>query len=212
MFARLVRTPKALAGGVALTAALLCWAPVSQAAVFTGSATEPAGDLGLDIGDALPSPAVDFTHVSVGYDDVAGRVDVSYTFNQAPASSEQLRASVALGFAEPDGSCSTPSWSSRHWHGPIEGGLPRGQAAVTGVSDGFTGYVAGRVWNYSPDPPFCYDEEGWEGTALFDWPGTQKRPGTSRPFILCWSASPTPACARHGDRDVDRARGGGRTS
>ena len=78
MFAGLVRPPKALAGGVVLTAALLCWAPVSQAAVFTGSATDPPGDLGLDIGDDLPSPAVDFTHVSVRYDDVAGRVDVVF--------------------------------------------------------------------------------------------------------------------------------------
>ena len=186
MFARLVRTPKALTGGVALAAGLLCWVPVSQAAVFAGSATDPAGDLGLDIGDALPSPPVDFTHVSVVYDDMAGRVDVSFTFNQAPASSEQLEASVALGFVEPDGSCSTPSWSSRIWHGPIEGGAPRGQAVVRGVSLGFTGSVGG--WVYSPDPgDFGYVEEGWEGTALFDWPGTQQETwnfATTHPLLV----------------------------
>ena len=188
MFARLVRTPKALAGGVALASALLCWAPVSQAAVLMGSATDPPGDLGLDIGDDLPRPPVDFTQVSVRYDDVAGRVDVSYTFNQAPASAEQLEASVALGFVEPDGSCSTPSWSSRHWHGPIEGGPPLGQAAVTGVSLGFTGSVAGRVWNYSADPSDGgYVEDGWEGTALFDWPGTQQTAwnfATAHPLLV----------------------------
>ena len=186
MFARLVRTPKALAWGVALAAGLLYWVPVSQAAVFAGSATDPAGDLGLDVGDDLPSPPVDFTHVSVRYDDVAGRVDVSFTLNQAPASSEQLEASVALGFVEPNGSCSTPSSSSRIWHGPIEGGAPRGQAVVRGVSLGFTGSVGG--WVYRPDPGFHgYVEEGWVGTALFDWPGSQQESwncATTHPLLV----------------------------
>ena len=65
-------------------AALKC-VSASQAAVYTGSATDPAGDLSIYAGDTLPSPPVDFTSVAVRYDDVAGRVEVSYTFSVAPA-------------------------------------------------------------------------------------------------------------------------------
>ena len=69
----------------------------SQAAVYTGSATDPAGDLSIYAGDTLPSPPVDFTSVAVRYDDVAGRVEVSYTFSVAPGPSQQLNAGVGLG-------------------------------------------------------------------------------------------------------------------
>ena len=168
----LVRSLKLTTAGIAL-GGVLCLTSVSQATVYTGSATDPSGDLGLDVGDFLPSPPVDFTHVSVRYDDVAGRVDVSYSFSQAPASYQGLRASVALGFVEPDGSCSTPTFTSRHWHGPIRGGPPRGQVAVEGRSFEFVGSVLGTVFNHDPDAPRGYVQEGWERTALFDWPGSE---------------------------------------
>ena len=76
---------------------------------------------------------------------------------------------MALGFVEADGSCTTPRFSSRYWHGPIS---REGLVAVVGHSVGFVGSVSGTVWHLTSDPS-GYVGEGWERTALFDWPGTQ---------------------------------------
>ena len=134
MSARLVRTRNFHAVGFALAVLMLCLASGAQAAVYTGSATDRSGDLGLDVGDTFPSPRVDFTGVSVRYDDATGRLDASFTFNRAPASGQRLDASVALGFLGAGGSCSTGEFRSRDWHWLEDAGAPRGQAAVTGES------------------------------------------------------------------------------
>ena len=193
MFAGLIRIPRLLAGGLAL-AALLCWVPVSQAAVFTGSATDPAGDLWLDVGDDLPSPPVDFTHVTVRYDDVAGRVDVSYTFDQAPASDQELEASVALGFVERDGSCSTPTFTSRHWHGPLGEGSTGGQVAVVGTFARVCRFCKGQsLESRLRMPPMATSRRAGNGRRCSIGLVLSTRPGTSRPSTRRWSATPTHA-------------------
>ena len=139
----------------------------SQAAVYTGSATDPAGDLSIYAGDTLPSPPVDFTSVAVRYDDVAGRVEVSYTFSVAPAPSQHLNAGVGLGSIRADGSCSAPVNTSLNWH--PDDGTARGEVSVEGDSTNFTGTVAGKIWDN-------WDvTDSWNGAAVFEWPGSPKR-------------------------------------
>jgi hypothetical protein len=166
MVTRLIGTTKVVAAGLAL-AVLLCWVPGSQAAVFTGAAADPAGDLSLDLGDGLPIPPVDFTNVVVRYDDVAGRVDLSYTFSQTPAVSQDVVAGVGLGSIQANGECSAPEMRQTQWI-PYDF-PPQGQAAVWGRSSGFAGSVSGFVSN------FAGADVRWESTAMFDWPGTENR-------------------------------------
>ena len=154
----MIQTAKVFAAACAL---VLCLAGGAQAAVYTGSATDPPGDLSLEAGDGLPSPAVDFTSVSVNYDDVAGRVDVAYAFNQPPASYQSVNAGVGLGAVQPDGSCSTPVHLSLGWRHLI-GEAVEGQASVEADSSNFTGAVSGNMWRDS-------DVFSWPGTALFNW-------------------------------------------
>ena len=159
----MLRMTKVGVAGLAL-AVLLCWVPGSQAAIYGGSATDPSGDLGLDVGDGLPSPLVDFTGVSVKYDDVSGRVDVSYTFNRTPANYQNINAGVGLGTILPNGYCSTPQLHSLGWH--LLDGDSAGQAAI--YADGQTsgGNVWGSVWN------FGFDEATWQSTSSYNWSGS----------------------------------------
>ena len=138
----------------------------SQAAVYTGSATDPAGDLSIYAGDTLPSPPVDFTSVAVRYDDVAGRVEVSYTFSVAPGPSQQVNAAVGLGSIRANGTCSAPVSTSLVWY---PDGPASGEVAVQGNSTNFTGRVTGRMWNYADLA------EDWDGASVFEWPGSPKR-------------------------------------
>lgn len=162
MLASRLRTTRAVAGGVAL-ASLLCWVPGSQAAVHSGSATDAADDLSPAGANALPDPPTNFTNVAVRYDDAAGRVDVAYTFNQAPASYQEIHAGVGLGTTRPDGSCSAPFFTSLGWH-VLAGEASQSEAAVEGHSA--TSDVTGIL--FSGD-----GESTWNSTSLFEWPGAQ---------------------------------------
>ena len=164
MLASRLGTTRAVAGGVAL-ASLLCWVPGSQAAVHSGSATDAADDLSLFAGDQLPDPATSFTKVAVKYDDAAGRVDVTYTFDRVPGAGQEVHAGVGLGTTRADGSCSAPFFSSLGWH--VLAGEGRGESAVEGVSTDFTGEVSGKSFSFD-------DETPWESTVLSDWPGADK--------------------------------------
>ncbi|MET0512643.1 MAG: hypothetical protein ABW135_13285 [Thermoleophilaceae bacterium] len=146
-------------------AVLLCWVPGSQAAVYTGSATDPSGDLSLFGGDHLPDPPTNFTNVAVRFDDAAGRVDVSYTFNQAPASYQQIHAGVGFGTTLANGDCNAPFFSSLGWH--VSTGEGRGESAVQGHSTNFTGNVTGSAWTFD-------DEASWDSTSFFEWSGNKR--------------------------------------
>ena len=159
---RLIRITKASLLALGL---LLLWAPVSQAGVYTGSATDPPNDLSPLVGGPVPSPPVDFTSVSVRYDDVAGRVDVSFGFSRAPASYQSLQAGVGLGTVQADGSCSAPYFADFRWR-PVSDDF-RGEAYVEGFSTNFTGSAGGGVFDYGPGGG------GW-GTAAFGWSASKR--------------------------------------
>jgi hypothetical protein len=163
------RRTASIVTGAVVVALLLCWAPASQATVFSASASDPAGDLGI-YGGELPDPPVDFTSVSVEYDDVAGHVQVSFGFAQTPAAHSELHAGVGLGSLRPDGSCSAPIFTSLVWHLESPDSSPRGEVAVEGHSTNFAGRVTGTLWEHSPT-----DVQTWEGASLFKWPGSPKR-------------------------------------
>ena len=167
MLTRLVQTPKVVAAGLALGLSL-CWVPGSQAVVYTGSATDPAGDGSIFMGDVPPDPMLDFTNVAVTYDNVAGRGDVSFTFNRAPAPYQTLHVGVGLGSVQSNGSCSAPYFISLVW---VLESAPRGEAVLQADSLNFSGGAAGRAWN---DDGVSEPLETWEGTAFFDWPGGAK--------------------------------------
>src|SRR3712207_3699479 len=77
------RPLRAIKAAIGSAVALLVLASGAQGAIVdAGSAADPAGDLGLEAGDGLPSPRRDFTNVSVRHDPAAGRLDVSITFDQ----------------------------------------------------------------------------------------------------------------------------------
>ena len=139
--------------------------PGAAATVFTGSAIDPANDLAPHIGDPLPDPPVDFTNVSVRYDAVAGRVDVSYRFSRAPASYQDLHAGVGLGTVQPDGSCNAPIFTDLSWRSESANAF-QGEAYVEGHSTDFTGSVTGLV----------FDDMGGAslGTASFEWSASRR--------------------------------------
>ena len=187
MLASRLRTTRAVAGGLAL-ASLLCWVPGSQAAVHTGSATDAADDLSPFAGDQLPDPPTSFTNVAVKYDDAAGRVDVTYTFDQSRAPGQEIHAGVGLGTTRADGSCSAPFFTSLGWH--VLAGEARGESAVEGDSTNFAGDVTGESFSFD-------DETAWESTVLSDWPGADKTwnfaTTTTRSSASTTTARP-PAC------------------
>ena len=115
--------------------------PGAAAAVFTGSATDPPNDLSphRDL-PPLPEPPVDFTNVSVRYDEAAGRVDVSYRFSRAPAAYQQVNAGVGLGTVQADGSCNAPIFTDLSWRSESANAF-QGEAYVEGHSEDFTGGV-----------------------------------------------------------------------
>ena len=204
MPASLVTTAKVGAGGLAL-AVLLCWAPGSQAAVFTGSATDAPDDLSPAGANALPDPPTNFTHVAVKYDDVAGRVDVAYTFDQVPASYQEIDAGVGLGKTRADGSCSAPFFSSLSWH-ILAGEAAHSESAVEGHSA--TGDVTGILFSVD-------GEATWTSTSLFEWPGARTwnfattndalvdRPYNCATAGMSLTDMPTPADAGPGEDSLE---------
>ena len=152
-------TTKVVAGGLAL-ASLLCWAPGSRAAVYTGSATDPSGDMTREEEGDLPDPAVDFTNVAVRYDSAVGRVDVTYTFAETPRSYHVINAGVGLGSTHPDGDCRAPFTISQDW---ASGSDSHGEAVVKGRSSNFSGVVTGSLW----DP----DQVPLDGDTFSEWSG-----------------------------------------
>ena len=165
MLASRLGTTRAVAGGLAL-ASLLCWVPGSQAAVFTGSATDASNDLSPAGANALPDPPTSFTNVAVKYDDAAGRVDVAYTFDQVPASDQEIHAGVGFGTTRVDGTCSAPFFISLGWRVPADE-VMRGESVVEGHSADFAGDVTGNLFTSAGETP-------WNSTALFEWPGAQQ--------------------------------------
>ena len=165
----LVGPMKVVAAGLAF-ASLLCWVPGSQAAVHTGSATDPAGDMGLEQGDNKPAAEMDFTSVAVKYDDVAGRVDVSYVFAEVPQD-QDLRAGVSLGSIQPDGGCSAPSVANLDFRPGFD---PHGEAALVGhSSSSMDDDVSGSVWT-GLTPGGEVIEKPLDGDAFFEWPGSSQ--------------------------------------
>ena len=96
--------------------------------VAVGEVRDPAGDLSLDVGDVMPDPPVNFTRVTVRYDQPAATVESTFRLSGPVASTSELSISVALGFLEPGGSCTLPEFTSRRWHSEQEGN------AVVGAS------------------------------------------------------------------------------
>lgn len=122
------RRHRAWFAGLALLASLAA-APVADATVYAGSASDPSGDLGPSDGPGPPDPPVDFTNAAVRYDDQTGRVDVSFTFNTPPPASYGFEASVGLGVRDGDGSCNAPSYA-RWWQ--VASSKEAGQLALYG--------------------------------------------------------------------------------
>jgi len=144
----------------------------AQAAV-TGSVVDPAGDMSLDNGDSLPDPTVDFTNVLVTYDAATGRVDVAFTFSEAPPTDYGIRAGIGIGTIDADNHCTAPVFTSGSFH--EDGALTQG-AAIVGqynLSRTYSGSgVEGRLWD-ADDPA---GEHSWfdSDDPIFDWQGGPK--------------------------------------
>jgi hypothetical protein len=140
--------PARLAGLVGIAAALV-WVPTVDAAVVTGSATDPAADLASTTN--LPSPAIDFTSVAVTYDS-AGRVDTTFGFPAPPPLDLNMRAAVGLGTVRADGSCTAPTFPGGNLFT-----TPTAQFQALVSSEGRAGdaYTVGVVWEEGSSA------EGW---------------------------------------------------
>ena len=160
---KMLRITNVVVAGLTL-AVLLCCVPGSQAAVYGGSATDPSGDLGLFVGDGLPSPLVDFTGVErqVRRRERPRRSELHV--QPDPGRYQTINAGVGLGtilaerriarprsFTASAGTCSTATPSARR---PLADGQTSG------------GNVWGSVWNFNSD------EVTWQTTSLYNWSGS----------------------------------------